>query len=673
MKNTCILRFSRIILILLITLLFHSSCSKNDTSFDIIVYGGTSSGVIAAYSASMEGKSVLLIEPGNHLGGLTSGGLGKTDIGNKYAVNGLARDFYRRLGDHYGIFESWRFEPHIAEKIFNDYINESSVVLLKNHRLTSVDKNGTEIRSITVEKSSNPGKHSEKTYYAQFFIDCSYEGDLMAGAGVSYTIGRESNEKYNETYNGIQLREAHQFPDGIDPYKVTGEPSSGLCWGVADHDLAPQGSGDKLIQAYNYRLCLTTIKNNMIEITIPDTYDPAMYELLRRVMLKRESDKENHNLRNYLIISPMPNNKTDINNMGPFSTDAIGMNYQYPEGDYETRERIAKEIEEYIKGLLYFLGHDSAVPAHIKEEIRSFGWAADEFADNGHFPNQLYVRESRRLIGEYVMTDHDCMGKTTIKDGVGYGAYAMDSHNCQRLVVDGMVKNEGDIWIRGASYYPISYKSLTPKREECTNLIVPVCLSASHIAFGSIRMEPVFMVLGQSAAVACAIAIDEKKIIQEVDVKKMMAKLEKDPLQNGTPPDILVDNSDSSNVRIIGNWESRDVWMGQYKYDQIIHKPSDETAEVIFYPAIPGADRKYTAYVYAPYLPWSAHREGEYSEKVKIAVSIKGETDVREYDYKIDFVKLGTWVFNEGDYVKIIATGNDEIVRVDALLLVPDE
>lgn len=581
------------------------SCRKvTEDRYDIIVYGGTSSGVIAAYSAKMEGKKVLLIEPGNHLGGLSSGGLGQTDIGNKYAVTGLARNFYRRVGDHYGKLEVWRFEPHVAEKVFNDYIAEAGVDVIYDSRLSDLQKKGKRITSITLERSSAPESSEHRTVYGSYFIDCSYEGDLMARAGVSYMVGRESNATYGETYNGVQLSHYHQFPDGIDPYVEPGNPSSGYCQGIQAKGLAPQGSGDTLVQAYNYRLCLTQDTANRIPVTRPPGYDSMRYELLRRVIRQREEEGTKQQLAGmYLIISPMPNGKTDINNKGPLSTDGIGMNYSYPEGSYAERARIALDLENYTKGLLYFLGHDPAVPDYLRQEMLSWGWAADEFTDNDYFPHQLYIREARRMIGEYMMTEHNCLGDSIVDDGIALAAYTMDSHNCQRVVIDGMVKNEGDVEIGRFPPYPISYRSLTPKRKQCENLLVPVCLSASHIAFGSIRMEPVFMVLGQVAGLASSMAMDAHKPVQEIDVDKLSKRLESDPLQDGTPPDIVVDNSDSSLVSVQGDWEKRSYWMGQNKADHLLHKPSEGAGTITFSPELDRKPVKYDVYLYIPNKP----------------------------------------------------------------------
>ena len=482
---------------------------------DVCIYGGTSACTTAAYSAAQQGCKVTVICPDVTIGGMTTGGLGATDIGNKQAIIGLARQFYRKLGEYYGTDEQWTFEPHVAEKVIMEYLDDPDIKLMQGWYLASVKKNGTRIKSITC--TNKAGK--SVTIKADQFIDCTYEGDLMAMAGVSYVVGREANSVYGETYDGYQMRHLHQFVDGIDPFVVKGDPSSGLLWGISELKPEETGAGDNYVQAYNYRLCLSNDPDNQIPFSKPENYDPSMYELLVRVF---EADPDPQ-LNNYFIWSLMPNGKTDVNNRGPFSTDMIGMNHNYPEASWDEREKIIQAHKDYTMGLLYFYVTDPRVPACLQDEIRKWGYAKDEYEKTGNFTHQLYIREARRLVGEYVATQADCESRTEIPDGIGYAAYTMDSHNCERLVIekDGqlMVKNEGDVEIGGGVPYPISYRSLTPKREECTNLLVPVCLSASHIAYGSIRMEPVFLGMGQSSGLAAAFA--GKGDVQDVDISKI--------------------------------------------------------------------------------------------------------------------------------------------------------
>jgi hypothetical protein len=522
---------------------------QNEYDVDVCVYGGTAAGVMAAYTVEKQGKNALLIEPGKRLGGMSSGGLGYTDIGNKFAITGLARDFYRRLGAHYGKFEQWTFEPKVAENIFRDYARRGGFPILFEYRIKEVIKDKNRVSEIILEHTSGGGENIRVR--AKMFIDCGYEGDLMAKAGVAYVTGREDNKEFGETINGVQLMDGHQFTDGIDPYVVPGKPKSGLLWGVQSNKLQPGGKGDKKIQAYNYRICLTSDPLNRVTITRPPDYDSTRYELLTRLFEKFPDKKS---LNDYFIWSRMPNQKTDINNRGGFSTDMIGMNYHYPEGSYQERAQIISAHESYTKGLLYFYGHDPRVPDTLRAQMLQWGYPRDEYIEYGNWSPQLYIREARRMRGQYVMTQHNCQGKEVVKDGIGLAAYTMDSHNCQRLVVDGMVKNEGNVEVGGFGPYPISYGAIVPKKTDAENVLVPVCLSATHIAYGSIRMEPVFMVLAQSAATAAVVAIDNNVSIQDIDVSALQNDLKADPLADGTPAEVLTDNEDRANVVITGRW-----------------------------------------------------------------------------------------------------------------------
>ncbi|MGN6421258.1 MAG: FAD-dependent oxidoreductase [Pseudobacter sp.] len=642
-----------------------AGCKTGEDKTDICIYGGNAAGVIAAYTAVKMNKKVILIEPGFHLGGLTTGGLGYTDIGNKYAISGLSLDVYRRIGKHYGKFEQWIFEPSVAEDVMKQYIQEAGVQVIYGHRVEKVEKTGTKISSITVQKEDG----ASKQIAASMFIDCSYEGDVMARAGVTYTVGREANSLYNETYNGVQLLEGHQFPDGIDPYKVPGDSSSGLVWGVSDGQLAERGAGDKKVQAYNFRICLSNKPENRVEITRPDNYDSTRYELLLRYLQKKVPG----DLWGFLKFDLMPNNKTDINNNGPISTDMIGYNHNYPEADYATRKKIQKEHEDYTKGLLYFIGHDPRMPEHLRNQMLQWGYPKDEYTDNGNWSLQMYVRESRRMVGAYVMTQHNCEGREVAEDAVGMAAYTMDSHNCQRLVVNGMVKNEGNVEIGGFGPYPISYRSLIPKKGECDNLLVPVCLSASHIAYGSIRMEPVFMVLGQSAAIAAALAIENGNDVHQVDIKKLQAKLKTDPLMNGKVPEVLVDNDDKTGVTVIGNWQV--LKKGAYGSSMLVDSSKGKEAKSIqFAPSI-STDGDYQVYIYIPKLK-------EMSSQIPIQINgasgnksmvIKPAEIIVEGQTSGEWVSLGIHKFSKDQkgYIEISNANADGYLPADAILFIP--
>jgi len=511
---------------------------------DIVIYGGTSAAVIAAVQAARMDKSVIVVSPDIHLGGLSSGGLGWTDTGNKAVIGGLSRDFYHRVWEHYRDEESWEwqtredygkraegenetmwvFEPSVAENIYEDYVSEYDIPVVRDAWLDRED--GVEvvdgaIRSITTLDG--------ETYRGKMFLDATYEGDLMAAAGVDYHVGREANSVYDETWNGVQTgvdHHAHHFQvldRPVSPYVIPDDPDSGVLPRISTEPPGEKGSGDHRVQAYCFRMCLTDHPENRIPFPEPEGYDPEQYELLVRCF------EAGWGMEVFNKFDPIPNRKTDTNNHGPFSTDNIGYNYDYPEGSYERRRQIIAEHETYQKGFLYFIATDPRVPDDVQEEMNRWGLAKDEFVDNGGWPHQLYIREARRMIGEYVMTENELLKRRPTPDSVGMGSYTMDSHNVQRHIDgNGHVQNEGDIGVGTRGPYEIAYGSLVPKKEQCTNLLVPVCVSSSHIAFGSIRMEPVFMILGQSAATAAAMAIDDDTAVQDVPYDELRARLEED-------------------------------------------------------------------------------------------------------------------------------------------------
>ncbi len=516
---------------------------------DVVVYGGTSAAISAAVQVKKMGKTVVVVSPDSHLGGLSSSGLGWTDSGRKEAIGGIARDFYHRVWRHYQSVESWKwqdmedygnrgqgapaidgdrrtmwiFEPHVAEQVFESWVKEHEIEVLRNewlNREKGVEKIDGRIKSITTLSGNR--------FEGEIFLDCTYEGDLMAAAEVGYFVGRESNKAFGETLNGVQLARArkHQFSGKVDPFVIAGDPSSGLLARISAQGPGSEGEGDIKMQAYNFRLCLTQVPDNRLPFPKPENYDPAQYELLLRTLLMGSR----HVFGKFDLI---PNAKTDTNNHGPFSTDNIGMNYRYPEASYEERKKIIREHEEYQKGYFYFLCNDPRVPEDVSNKMGSWGLAKDEFADNGHWPHQIYVREARRLVSDFVMTELHLRKIKETPRSIGMGSYNMDSHNVQRYVArdekgNAYVLNEGDIQANPGGPYQISYGSIVPKSKECLNLLVPVCVSSSHIAFGSIRMEPVFMILGQSAATAAVFAIEDEVPVQEVSYEKLASRLSED-------------------------------------------------------------------------------------------------------------------------------------------------
>ncbi|NSW93938.1 MAG: FAD-dependent oxidoreductase [Bacteroidales bacterium] len=534
-----------ILLITVVVCIIFAGCKKENVyRADVIVYGGTSAAVTSAVQAKRMGRSVIVVSPDRHLGGMSSSGLGFTDTGNKEVIGGLAREFYQLIYNHYQKPEAWKwqkqseygnrgqgnpaidgekrtmwiFEPHVAEEAFETLVKENNINVLRDEWL---DRENGVIKDKNMKIVSFKTL-SGKIFKGKIFIDATYEGDLMAVAGVSYHVGREANSVYGETWNGVQkgvYHHGHWFKDNVDPYRIPGDPSSGLLPRISSEDPGENGTGDKKVQAYCYRLCLTQHPENKVPITKPEGYDSTQYELLVRVAETRWTEF-------FAKYDPIPNLKTDVNNHGPFSYDNIGMNWDYPEASYERRKEILKEHITYQKGLLYFMATDPRLPVWVRETMNSWGYSRDEFADNGYWPYNIYVREARRMIGEYVMTENDVLCKRPVPHPIGMGSYTMDSHNVQRYVTpEGFVQNEGDIGVSAPKPYQIDLGAIMPKRNECTNLLVPVAVSSSHIAFGSIRMEPVFMILGQSAGTVASMAVDKRKDIHDLKYEEIRQKL----------------------------------------------------------------------------------------------------------------------------------------------------
>lgn len=524
--------------------------AEEQPEHDIVIYGGTCAAVIAAVQAKQMGKSVIIVSPDKILGGLSSGGLGWTDTGNKAVIGGLSRDFYHRVWKQYQKPENWKwqepeeyggkgqgtpaidgdqktmwiFEPRIARAVFEEYVAEFDITVHRDEwldRENGVKKDGGKIVSITTL--------SGKTYPGKAFLDTTYEGDLIAAAGIDYHVGREANSVYGENWNGVQTgvdHHQHHFQvldKPVSPYVKPGDPDSGVLPRISTDPPGEKGSGDRRVQAYCFRMCLTDHPENRIPFAKPEGYDPWQYELLVRCF------EAGWGMEVFRKFDPIPNHKTDTNNHGPFSFDNIGYNWDYPEASYERRREIIKEHETYQQGLLYFIATDPRVPKDVQEEMNRWGLPKDEFEENGGWSHQLYIREARRMVGDFVMTENELRKVKPTPDSVGMGSYTIDSHNVQRHIDEnGHVQNEGDIGVSTRGPYEIAYGSLVPKREQCTNLLVPVCVSSTHIAFGSIRMEPVFMILGQSAATAAVLAIEKGIAVQDVPYESLKERLLED-------------------------------------------------------------------------------------------------------------------------------------------------
>lgn len=505
--------------------------SNETIQTDVVIYGGTAAGVIAAKNLASKGRSVVILNPARQLGGMTTGGLGWTDFGKKGVIGGMSYLFYKDIGDYYGKSEpEWYFEPHAAQAIIDEYASTDGITVHHQQFLDLVTFDGTRISSIKLLGGLE--------VQARIFLDCSYEGDLMAKAGVSYTVGREANQVYGETINGVQMRGMHQFSHVVDPYVIPGNLNSGTLPGINQQDSNPQGSGDHRIQAYNFRICMTDDSDLKIDWEKPADFTPENYELARRWFISEKDIANDHfgnrealkhgTLSKFDVLTPKTPNgfsKTDTNNHGPVSTDFIGGNYAWPEADYQEREKIFQNHVSYIKGHLWFMANDPSIPERYRDGYARFGLCRDEFASTGHWPHQLYVREARRMVSDYVLNENDTQHHRQPEDPIAMGSYNMDSHNCQRFVRDGRVFNEGDVQLAPKAPYGVSFRSIIPAKGQCENLLVPVCLSASHIAYGSVRMEPVFMALAHSAAIAADLALENAVAVQDLAYSDLKQKL----------------------------------------------------------------------------------------------------------------------------------------------------
>lgn len=531
-------------IVLAVRLALPAAAKDGPKVYDVVVYGGTSSGVAASIQAARMKKSVVVIEPGKHVGGLTAGGLGWTDSGNKTVIGGISREFYQRIKKHYDQPVAWKFvkasqykryrpkddamwtfEPNVAETIYREMLSEHKIPVVFGERLDRKPGGVRMVDGAKPPKIASIRMESGLEFQGRVFIDATYEGDLMAGAGVTFTVGREAAAKYSETLNGVQRKlntHSHRFLVRVDPYVEPGKPSSGLLHGIDRGPYPNDGAGDHRVQAYCFRMCMSNIKSNRVPFPKPDDYDESKYELLFR-------NFEAGDLRLPLKPDMMPNGKTDTNNNCAVSTDYVGQNYDYPKASYARRAEIIRRHRSYQMGLMWTLANHPRVPQTVRDKMAPWGLAKDEFTDNGHWPHQIYVREARRMVSDYVLCEGDCRRLRTTPQSVGMGSYNMDSHNCMRYVTpEGAVQNEGDVQVSPGGPYQISYRSIVPASGQATNLIVPVCVSSSHIAYGSIRMEPVFMVLGQSAATAACLSLDHRVAVQEVDYKLLRERLVKD-------------------------------------------------------------------------------------------------------------------------------------------------
>jgi hypothetical protein len=493
--------------------------TEKPKSFDLVVYGATAGGVATAVAAAREGLHVALVDPGHHVGGMVSGGLSSSDKGKQEVIGGISREFFERVGRHYGEPIEWHFEPHVAEQIFNEMLREAKVTTIFDKRLrekTGVAKEGNRIVSIRLENG--------EVLRAAVFADSTYEGDLMAEAGVTYTWGRESAADYGEPLAGVRGRQRpdHHFNVRVSPYAADGS----LLPEMFSGQKGELGQGDKKVQAYGFRMCLTNRRENEVTYPKPDSYNPYRYELLKRLIEALTAAKGRPPvMKEMMIMSPLKGDKFDINSFGAFSTDHIGASWDYPTADYKRQAEIWQDHYDYEAGFFYFLAHDPSVPASLRDEVNQYGLSKDEFIDTRNWPFQLYIRESRRMVGAYVMTQKDIQEILTKPDSIGMGSYQSDSHHVERIATpDGAAENEGEMYVV-TQPYQIPYRLILPKSGEASNLLVPVCFSASHVAYSTIRMEPQYMIIGQAAGLAAAISVRHKLPVAEISIPELQKRL----------------------------------------------------------------------------------------------------------------------------------------------------
>jgi hypothetical protein len=626
-----------------------------DVDVDVVVYGGTSGGVAAAVQAARMGKSAVLIVFGRHIGGLTSGGLSATDGVSVDVQGGIAREFYDTVGNS-------GFRPSVAEQAFSDLLADpvpsaswdAPVPVYYEQRLSSVEKTDSRIVALRMENGS--------VFRGRMFIDCTYEGDLMAMAGVSYTVGRESQNLYGEDLNGIQTpgTGGHNFPTSIDPYVIPGDPESGLLPRI-NTDPGIPGDGDSRIQAYCFRMFLT--QTNPLSFPYPQNYNPLQYEVLARLfesgadpLIRFSKDTNNHHLFN-----------------GAYFIDYVGGADGWPEGDYATREQIFQAHVTYQKGVMWFLQNDSRIPSQYHDVFQTWGLPQDEYLETGGWTHELYIREGRRMISDYVMTQQNCSYDKVAEDPIGLASYSMDSHHCQMTVVDGAVRNEGNAQRSPAGAYGIAYRAITPKESECSNLLVPWSLSSSHIAFGSIRMEPTFMVLSQSAATAAALSIDRGEPVQQLPYQVLRPALIADGQLLGSAaeesPIITVDNAYPANVTVVGEWSSSSSLSGYWGTDYLHDgNPSIKGGHsVTFTPNLPEAGE------WLVQMLWVANPNR--STRTPVDIISSGSTNTVTVNQRLNgkiWNDLGTFSFDSGTQscVTVRNAGADGYVIADAIRFV---
>src|SRR4030042_2772871 len=637
-------------------------------SYDVVVYGATADGPIASIAAANEGVSVLMIEPRKNVGGMVTGGLSHNDYHDRSVIGGLSLEFYQKVADYYGKpLYYWRGpEPHVGEMIFREWLTNSGVQLMFEKRVTEVIKENNVIKRIILSDGSQ--------VEGKVFIDATYEGDLMSRAGVSYTVGRESVKEYNETWAGRRsiLRDGHQFLPRVSPFDENGN----LLPLINPVPLVGEGEADKAVQGYGFRLIVTTDKENRIPFPKPENYDPKLFELVKRYY------EVHPDAGNMVHLWPtLPKGKTDMNSSGPISTNMEnGLHWEYPDADYERRNQIWQAIKDYTLGLLYFLSNDPCVPERIRKETSEMGLCKDEFVDNDYWPHQLYIRVARRMYGEYFMTQYDLECDTVKYDAIGMGSYNIDVRHVQRTYIPVSrfpelhyeVYNEGYISIPVAPY-EIPYRSLLPKYNECRNLIVPVCMSASFIANASLRMEPQYMIMGHAAGIAAALAISDGRAVQKVDIADLQKKLTeqgqilslKENIYGAFSftDEIIIDNNMIRFTEKTGLWPEIETEPDN-RYQMNFARNDDNRGTFIFRPWLEETGK----YEISAWYPSSK----KYSDKVSVKIKHSTGVDIRGLDQTRNggqWILLGTYDLEEGNKSHVIfdAAESEGIVVADTI------
>jgi hypothetical protein len=642
---------SRNFLLTILLMTFHlSPLFSQEKNYDLVVYGGTASGVMAAYAAGKEGMKAALLVQGKHVGGLTASGLGWVDVDMTQAIGGYTLDFFKRVSKSYRTPQPlFKLTPSVAEKIFLQMAKEAGVAIFYDARL--IEKKGVVLNGKKIEKLLLENKMQFK---APVFIDATYEGDLMAWANVPYTVGRESRSQYGESEAGRGTR-GYQ-PVQLSAGRVAEIKELAKQFPLDYHfgEAIPEGAGDDKIQAYTFRLTLTTKAGNKVPFRKPAKYNPRRYATLLNDIITRQITR----FDKVCTVNLLPDEKTDINHL-----DLDNASHNYPDGSYAQRNYLWQYHKDYEEGLLYFVANDPQVPEALRKDAQRYGFAKDEFTDNNNWPYLLYAREGRRMTGAYVMKQQDSWEHVKKEDVIGMGSYFLDSHDVQKTITaDHHQFVEGGFRHIPYKPYQVPYRSLTPMQRDCENLYVTICLSASHVIYGSLRMEPIFMVIGHAAGTAATMAVKNKVAVQQVNIKTLQQKLlqqgqvfdfplEADSyLEKHTFSGIIIDDFEAA---VTGKWvwgrsqRSLPFLMGGY---QTVAQSPRETASHTYTPQIPESGN------YEVYVMYVADKNKARDVRI-ILNTADGEkiitVDMSQKPADGYWLSLGKFRFNKGNEGKV--------------------